>query len=118
LGGVTGDLLLKVPGFFLGGDPAGFMAFVTGTLFTLLTVGLLLHACGLAFQRTGTSSYAEDEDEEEEIPVRRSRRIVAQEPEYEEDDYEDLSLEEEEDDRPSRAAMVFGALQHVTLSAV
>ncbi len=120
LGGVTGDLLLKVPGFFLGGDPAGFSAFATGALFTVSAATLLLHACGLILQFAGNDATDAEDDEEEAAPVRRGRRIVAEEPEDDlyEDEEPDFDDDEEEDDRPSRAAMAFGALQHVTLSAL
>ncbi len=110
LGGVVGDLLLKVPAYISGRDPSGLRAVAIGSVFALLATLLTLSACGLVHRfRDG------EEDEEAAAPrVRAAARVVPDEEfEDDEDDYDED--EDEDDDRPSRAAIVFGAAAHLTL---
>jgi S-DNA-T family DNA segregation ATPase FtsK/SpoIIIE len=113
LGGVLGDLLLKVPASLIGHDPSGLGAVAFAFLVAALALGLILHACGLILRfDAGVSA-----DDESEVPaVRPSPRVIV-----EDDNDDDDAAEEEdgdaelddEDDRPSRLAVVFGALQHL-----
>ena len=122
LGGVVGDLLLKIPAFFAGHEPRGLRAIATGTVVAALAVLLSLHACALIYRGAAT-----DEDEDEIPKVRPSARVIpadideedaGDEAEFDfaasdDDDYEDG--EAEDDDRPSRLALIFGATTHVGL---
>ncbi|MFZ1814885.1 MAG: DNA translocase FtsK [Rhizobiaceae bacterium] len=48
LGGVTGDLVLKIPGLLVGGYPSGLYALFLGMIFSLLSLVATLFAAGLA----------------------------------------------------------------------
>ena len=116
LGGVTGDLLLKVPSWFMGGEPTGLRAFAAGFAFTGVALLLSLHACGLIlnFERD-----AAEEDEEEAPVARRSARAAPREEEDEEIDEEDAddgdATDADDDDQPSRLTLMFGAMEHLGL---
>ncbi len=119
LGGAIGDLLLAVPAFFIGAEPAGFSALVTGVIVAALATAAMLHACGLIWQ----GDVAADDDDE--VPeVQPARRVVAVQPEIDEDeDYDDpdaLAAEDydeadEADDRPTRLGLVIGMAGHLLL---
>ena len=51
LGGVTGDLLLKVPAFVLGREPKGLTGALLCLILVLLALALILHACRLSLRR-------------------------------------------------------------------
>ncbi len=122
LGGVVGDLLLKIPAFFVGHEPAGLSAIAAGTFFAALALLLTLHACGLILQFDGSSS-------ERAIPaVRPAARVIVEDEEDEDsaDENEGETLDDadtyadedqaDDDDRPSRLSLAFGALAHLGLS--
>jgi S-DNA-T family DNA segregation ATPase FtsK/SpoIIIE len=117
IGGVAGDLLLRLPATVLGHEAKGFSSALFAALFALLAVGFTLHACGFAFRR------ADADEEEAAVPrVRPSRRVAPKAEEVDFDDDEDLDEpaageDDFEDDRPGRMALAFGALTHLTLSA-
>ncbi len=68
LGGALGDLLQRIPAFFIGATPAGLSALVTGFVVTAATVALMLHACGLI------GPVAAAEDEEDAVPAGAAAR--------------------------------------------
>ncbi len=118
LGGALGDLLQKIPAFFIGATPAGWNALVTGLVIAAATLALMLYACGLI------GSAADEEEDADAVPaVRPVARVVHAEPAIEEEDDEDdvAALmeedydEEEEDERPTRLALVIGLAGHLML---
>ncbi len=118
LGGALGDLLQKIPAFFIGATPAGWSALITGLVIAAATVALMLHACGLI------GPVADDEEEDAIPAVRPAARLVHAEPEIddEEDEADDVAAlieedydEEEDDERPTRLALVIGLAGHLTL---
>ena len=122
LGGALGDLLQKIPAFFIGATPTGLSAFVTGAVVAAAAFALMLHACGLIFPPA-------EADEDAEVPaVRPLARVMPTETEvdedYEEEDVsalveEDYDEEEEEDDeRPTRLALVIGLFGHLALRLI
>jgi S-DNA-T family DNA segregation ATPase FtsK/SpoIIIE len=73
LGGVLGDMLLKLPATIIGDFPTGILAFILGALLALPAVWLLLKASGLVQRQTVTESdiveepipWADDDEENE-----------------------------------------------------
>jgi S-DNA-T family DNA segregation ATPase FtsK/SpoIIIE len=124
LGGVLGDLLLKVPAAFIGHDPVRLSAFAVGLLSASLALLLTLHASGLILQ----FDRARGEDDEDVPAVRPSARVTVTDDDDEFSDAEDTDGdadadfdddegdEEEDDDRPSRFAMFAGFMAHVGMS--
>jgi S-DNA-T family DNA segregation ATPase FtsK/SpoIIIE len=125
LGGVVGDLLLKLPARFFGHVPYGLHAVAAGVTFAALSLIFTLHACGLILR------FDRSAGEQNAIPaVRPSARVaVAAEAEDEAEmdtdaeegqalDTDDAFADDEgvEDDHPSRVALVAGVLTHVGLS--
>jgi S-DNA-T family DNA segregation ATPase FtsK/SpoIIIE len=109
LGGVTGDLLLRVPAFAMGAPPTGWLAAMLCLLFALLCAGLGLTACGFLFWR---ETDGEEAAAARKIPaVRPSKRVIV-----EDDETDDALVEEDddadEDDRPSRFSLFLGAAAH------
>jgi S-DNA-T family DNA segregation ATPase FtsK/SpoIIIE len=108
LGGVSGDLLLKIPTFLIRVEPAGIAAVFLFMVFAALAVVAVLHACGLAFQPRV--------DNLPEAEVRRSRppaAVVAAE--EEDDDDFDEDDEDDEDEEPGRMTLLLGATAHLGL---
>ncbi len=93
LGGVAGDMVLSVPGFFLGGYPQGLAGLVVGVVFAAPALWLFLFASGLI----GRSALP---------PAPRAARRA--ESEEEEDD--------DEEDGEGFGALVYGAAVHMWLS--
>ncbi len=122
LGGALGDLLLGIPAFFIGAEPAGFSALVTGAAVAAVAIAMVLHACGMIW-RDEIAAVATDEAP----AVRPAARVIAAEPEAEDDEQDEeldaaaLALEDydeddgEEDDRPTRMALVIGLAGHLVL---
>ncbi len=121
LGGALGDLLQKIPAFFIGATPAGLSALVTGVVIAAATLALMLHACGLVWQGA-----AADDDEEDIPAVRAVARVIPAAAEIDDeesyDDDDDVAAmmeedydEEEEDERPTRLALVIGLAAHLIL---
>ncbi len=121
LGGVIGDLLLKVPALAIGHEPARLSAVATGVAFAALALLLTLHACGLILQFDGRRA-----DDEDEVPkVRPSARVTVTDDDEEfadadeemsADDMDEDGEDEEDDDRPSRLSLIAGVLTHVGMS--
>ncbi len=127
LGGVVGDLLMKLPAMAIGHEPARLSALATGTAFAALAVVLALHACGLILQFDGGARAADDG-----IPaVRPSARVTVDDDDEEfADEADDVEMsdedgdedfggnedDEEDDDRPPRLSLIAGVLTHVGLS--
>tara|TARA_R110002020_G_scaffold24826_9_gene81171 strand:- start:7026 stop:9683 length:2658 start_codon:yes stop_codon:yes gene_type:complete len=69
LGGVLGDMALKVPGVFTGGFPSGLVAVVLGVLLAPAAGWLLLYGAGLTGRapdaEAAQTDFAETEDDEE-----------------------------------------------------
>ena len=121
LGGVVGDLLLNAPAAVLGHAPSGFGAFVWGALLSASALLLLLHACGLIF-RFERDAVAQEDDEPAPV-VRPSPRVVVDQDDRDADSDEDPGTAdhddyEEDDGRPSRFALVFGAIEHMILRLI
>jgi S-DNA-T family DNA segregation ATPase FtsK/SpoIIIE len=116
IGGVTGDLLLRLPATILGHEAKGLSTALFATVFALLAAAFTLHACGFAFRRAG-----DREDQEAAPRVRPSKRVApkAEEIDFEDDDDMEVGASDDdyEDDRPGRMTLAFGALTHLTLSA-
>ncbi len=120
LGGALGDLLQKIPAFFIGATPSGLSAFVTGLVVTAATIGLMLYACGLIWP-------VEEDAEGDTVPVVRpvSRAMVAEkeiDEAYDDDDVaalvEEDYDEDDEDERPTRLALVLGLAAHLFLRLI
>ncbi|MCO6391410.1 cell division protein FtsK [Aliihoeflea aestuarii] len=99
LGGVFGDIVLALPGRFIGAYPSGMAGFVTAALLFLPAGGLLYVACNAL----GT------------LPAerRKTARKVAVQEEADEDDYDD----DYEEDGEGRRFLALGAVAHMWLSA-
>ena len=119
LGGALGDLLQRIPAFFIGATPSGLSALVTGLVVTAAAVVLMLYACGLI--------WPVEADDEEVVPtVRPVARAMVAEPEIDEDeDDEDPAAfieedydEDEDDERPTRLALVIGLFAHLVLRLI
>jgi S-DNA-T family DNA segregation ATPase FtsK/SpoIIIE len=121
-GGVSGDLLLRIPAFLLGATPSGIMAAALCAFFALIAVFLGIGACGFrVLGRRDAANGGEDEAIAAAPPARPSpsRRVVV--PIAEDDEDEDAPMapaDEPEDDRPGRIAVLYGALAHTALSTV
>ncbi|HVY20015.1 MAG TPA: DNA translocase FtsK 4TM domain-containing protein [Bauldia sp.] len=125
LGGVIGDLLLKLPAAIIGHEPVRLSALATGVAFAALTLLFALHACGLILQFNRGAS-----DEDTVPAVRPSARVTVTDDDDEFDDEdedadmdaddadgdEDGDGDEDDDDRPSRLAIFAGILTHVGMS--
>jgi len=111
LGGVSGDLLLRLPSSLIGTEPVGIAAAVIFLVFAALAVASVLHACGLAFRQ-----YLDVRPK-----VRRSPPPAAALPddldEDEDDEEEDDDEEDEsdEDGKSGRMALLLGAIGHLRL---
>ena len=125
LGGAIGDLMLGIPAFFIGSQPAGFSALVTGGLVATLTALLMLHACGIIWRDLAAEAAAEAGAVPE---VRPAARVIAPDlhQDFEEDAededadpmaaaVDDYDEEDDSDDRPTRGALILGLLAHMTL---
>ncbi len=121
-GGVAGDLLLRIPAFFMGGPPAGLAAGIVCGLSALVAVFLGVRACGFGSRRRFAAAH--DEAVNEAPAGRRgpssARRTVVAVEEDEEDDFDGdgADAEPEDDDRPGRAALIYGAVTHSLLSGI
>ena len=120
LGGALGDLLQRIPAFFIGATPAGLSALVTGAVITAATFVAMLHACGLIWPLG-----ALDEDEDTVPVVRPVARVIEPEIDEELDDDDDVATmleedydEEAEDERPTRLALVIGLAAHLMLRLI
>ena len=121
LGGALGDLLQRIPAFFIGATPTGLSALITGVVVAAATVALMLYACGLIGPVVA-------DDEEDTVPaVRPVARSIPAEPEIDEDldDDDDVAAmmeedydEDDEDERPTRLALVIGLAAHLTLRLI
>ncbi len=81
LGGVTGDMVLKIPALVIGGWPHGVLAAIIGTLLLVPATGLLLFGAGLTGRMSESEWWdavadeddpaadAEDEDDEDDPAV-------------------------------------------------
>ncbi len=110
LGGVTGDLLLRLPALAVGRQPGGLASAVMFLVFALLALALGLHACGLSlFRRTVRQS-------DERVPkVRPSPRTALTEAEVDfdaDEDFDEEAGEEDEDEGPGRLTIALGVLSH------
>jgi S-DNA-T family DNA segregation ATPase FtsK/SpoIIIE len=118
LGGVSGDLLLRIPAIIIAGEPAGLAAGLLCVVFASTATLFLMHACGLKL-RGRRDEFAE----EKRIPaVRPSRRVAVIDEEIEELDDEDVDEEGtgtarlDMDEQPHRAAIFLGFAAHWALS--
>ncbi|MEX0851837.1 MAG: DNA translocase FtsK 4TM domain-containing protein, partial [Bauldia sp.] len=111
LGGVSGDLLMRIPAAVLGGEPAGWTAVATGALFAGLAFALVLHACGLILWRQPLSP-----GDETAVPaVRPAERIVAVDDEFVDDDFDAPGVDDGEP--PAHFSLALGILAHLALRA-
>ncbi|WP_309084191.1 DNA translocase FtsK [Chelativorans sp.] len=67
LGGVFGDMVLSIPGFFTGGYPTGLFGIAVAAVLILPATWLTLYGAG-ALGRTGTSSAVVEKEEEVDTP--------------------------------------------------
>jgi len=75
LGGVAGDLVLRLPGLYTGGFPQGLLAFALGLPLAVLALALVMYSAGLIGRGTAapaspawdpdTGEIVEDDEEEE-----------------------------------------------------
>jgi S-DNA-T family DNA segregation ATPase FtsK/SpoIIIE len=119
IGGVVGDLLLRLPAVALGGEPAGFSAVALGLAFGALAVAFGIHACGLSLRRGPTRPAKST------VPVvRPSARVALKDDEIDFDDDGELDEDadataedgEADDERSSRLSLILGVLAHWSFS--
>lgn len=99
LGGVSGDLLIRIPSFVLSAESTGVALTLLFIGLALLSLFLTLRACGISIRRTNQSPISEIAGYDEEL------------------DDEDIDLQEDEDEEPGRMTLFLGALAHVGLRA-
>ncbi|HEY4193526.1 MAG TPA: DNA translocase FtsK [Mesorhizobium sp.] len=95
LGGVFGDMVLKVPGIFVGGYPTGIIASVLAVLFVAPALWLFAYGSALIARRNG---------------------FAVMEPAVREQNDADQALFENEDDDESEGMLALGAITHWWLS--
>ncbi|MER0238029.1 DNA translocase FtsK [Fulvimarina sp. MAC8] len=97
LGGVLGDIVLKVPALFFGGYPSGFWAVPVGLLAVVPGVRLFLGGSGLWDLKTGSRP----------APINAQHRASAYH----------AAQQDELDGQEGKFALAMGALAHVVFSA-
>ena len=95
LGGVFGDMVLKIPGIFIGTFPRGGLAMIMVAILAIPTLWIFGFASGITYR------------DSEPVVTKKSTRHVA-----EDDDYDD----EDDDDREGGGLLALGALTHWFLS--
>ena len=121
LGGVTGDLLLKVPAYLLGKETKGIIGGILCFVLAFLALALTFHACRLWLRRTAASV---DRVAKAQTPAVRPSRRTALRPEeidFANDDeleVDEASAGEADVDRegPARLSLALGIVGHWTLS--
>ena len=105
LGGIAGDLILRVPSALFGAI-GGVASFLTDAILVILTALLWLHTAGfLPWSR----NFLRDEESRLVVPARTRRRARAA-PVID----DDLGFEEEDpDERNSVVTLLFGAVAHI-----
>ncbi|MGS1094572.1 DNA translocase FtsK [Aquamicrobium terrae] len=98
LGGVFGDMVLKIPGMFIGGYPSGL--FATGIAIVLAAPALWLFAYGSALIARRNGFAVMEPDDEEEVA-----------------DADSVLFEKDEDEEDGRGSLLLGVLAHWWLSA-
>ncbi len=96
LGGVLGDMLLKIPSLFTGGYPTGLFAAILAILFLVPALPLFAYGSGLTARKHGFAS------------SRPSAKPQVQ---------EDEAFDDEEDDDGDEGILALGAITHWWLSA-
>ncbi|MRG54812.1 cell division protein FtsK [Phyllobacterium sp. SYP-B3895] len=98
LGGVFGDMVLKIPAIFIGTFPRGGLAMIVVAVLILPSLWVFAFASGIIYR-------------DSEPPVaKKSTRHVADEDDYDDED-------DDEDDREGGGLLALGALTHWFLSA-
>jgi S-DNA-T family DNA segregation ATPase FtsK/SpoIIIE len=97
LGGVFGDLVLKLPGMFIGGYPTGL--FAAGVIAVLAVPALWLFAYGAGLVR------------------RRNGFAIPQHEEDEQTDPDSVLFDSDDEDEDDRGSLVLGMLAHWWMSA-
>jgi len=100
LGGVFGDMVLKVPGIFLGGYPTGVAASIIAVLLAAPALWLFAYGAALISRANGFAVIDEPE------PKRREK----------EEDRDAILFENEEDDDDNGGLLALGAVTHWWLS--
>jgi len=104
LGGVTGDLLLRFPAIIFGGEPSGLAAWLWGMPLAVLSVALLLFACGINPRRSHAAPQR----------TRRRRAVFESDDEGdEEEEYDGEPADDADEDRTSTLSLVFGMVIHL-----
>lgn len=98
LGGVFGDMVLKMPGAFAGGYPTGLLAGLLAVVFAAPALWLFVYGSALISRRNGFAVM-------EEEPARPERA-----------DADHVLFENEEDDDDNEGVLALGALTHWWLS--
>ncbi|MBB5753633.1 S-DNA-T family DNA segregation ATPase FtsK/SpoIIIE [Prosthecomicrobium pneumaticum] len=111
LGGVTGDLALRLPALLIGGEPEGLVAGLIAAVAALVSVALLAHAGGF-FGRVEIERREPvlADRKAEAAPKVVARRTVASVEEEDEDD------EGEDDEAPGRLTLALGWTTHFLYS--
>ncbi len=112
LGGVTGDLLLQLPGIVIGGM-TGFRAAIAVVLFGALALATLAVTLGFSLRRSARNDFAPAVSAK---PVRAEPRAVRR-PAPTPDLGDTEELDEADDDRPARLALAVGAMTHTAYRA-
>ena len=99
LGGLAGDLIIRLPLLLLAGLPRVLASTLIGAIFAALALGLLIYAAGM--RRLGADAQ----------PSGRPRGRSRQSEDFDSDEGKD------DDDHPSRSALAFGAAMHLGYSA-
>ena len=113
LGGVSGDLLLRIPVLVFGGAVSGSTVAVMSVLSGALAIALSLHACGLLPRRAPAPAPDEQPvDDFAEAPFADDESYQAPE------DGQAWVEEDERDDSPSRMELLAGILTHMSYRIV
>jgi S-DNA-T family DNA segregation ATPase FtsK/SpoIIIE len=112
LGGVAGDLLVRLPSMVFGGDLPSLAALAMVAALTVAAVLLAFVACGIGF--AGGAEAAPSRTKA--APRARKAAPEPDDDEEEEESDDGDNDEDEDDDRPARLAVLAGALGHVGLS--
>ena len=102
LGGVVGDMVLKLPGLLIGGYPRGLLAGLVAALFAAPAVWLFAYGAALVSREASPADDRADEREAPAAPDKNEREAVL--------------FEAEEDDDGGEGMLALGALAHWWLS--
>jgi S-DNA-T family DNA segregation ATPase FtsK/SpoIIIE len=120
LGGAVGDMLLRFPAFFTGGEITGLAAAASAMVLAAIAIAANLHACGLIFYQPALSGEGEEPATGRvpavAAPVRR--QIQPLHDDNDDDHDHDDDQEDDYNDQTGRLALAMGGLTHLAYSAL